>query len=225
MRRNNIFRICLVLSLSLHAGFILPWSFLNFFVKKDAGCQNIELTYFSGNKTLEARGNEPRDVYAKNTLQEPAKSGAPDIDRKPKAEVRTPSKNKADKEKEEAGAAEAKTAPQEQKTEVTDIETQKGAVYEKYYLDVRSKIKAAIEKNKRGLFKESEIHVRFILDRNGALRNMSLYKTSGGEAADLEQLAIKSIEEAAPFPPFSDKIKEGELQFNLPIRVIRKNVD
>ncbi len=222
MYRDNIFRICLVLSISLHAGLMLPWSFLNLFSKTYAGYQNIELTYFSGNKTLEARVNELQDVYAKKTSPESIKSSTPDVDRKPKAEVKTPAEDKTDKEKEAGSTTEAKTAAQEQKVEVADIGAQKGAVYEKYYLDVRDKIRLVIEKNKRGFLKESEIYVRFVVDKNGGLKDLRLYKASGRDAASLEVLAVRSIKEAAPFPPFSDKIKEEELQFNLPIRVIRK---
>ena len=201
---------------------MLPWLFRNFFATKDAGYQNIELTYFSGTKTLEARVNEFENVYAKKASRGSIKSSMPDVEPKPKAEVKTPAEDKTDKEEETGSATEAKVAAEEQKVEVVDIGIQKGAVYEKYYLDVRDKIRSVIEKNKRGLLKESEIYVHFVVDKNGALKDLRLYKTSGNDAGNLEILAIRSIKKAAPFPPFSDKIKEDELQFNLPIRVIRK---
>lgn len=222
MYRDNIFRICLILSISLHAGIMIPWSFLNFFAAKDAGCQNIELTYFSGAKAMEARVNKLQDAYAKKLSPEPVKSNTPDVEPKPNAEVRTPAENKLNKEKEEGSAVAEKAAAQEHEIEIPDIGAQKGAVYEKYYLDVRGKIRSIIEKNKRAQLKESEIYVRFVVDRQGALRDLRLYKASGAGAGNLEALAIRSIKEAAPFPPFGDKIKEDELQFNLPIRVIRK---
>ena len=150
MRRDTIFRICLIISISLHAGLMLPWLFRNFFATKDAGYQNIELTYFSGTKTLEARVNEFENVYAKKASRGSIKSSMPDVEPKPKAEVKTPAEDKTDKEEETGSATEAKVAAEEQKVEVVDIGIQKGAVYEKYYLDVRDKIRSVIEKNKRG---------------------------------------------------------------------------
>ncbi len=70
--------------------------------------------------------------------------------------------------------------------------------------------------------RESEVGIKFVLDRNGNLKDIFLYRGTGPDASSLEKLAVKSVKEASPFPPFSDKIKEGELQFNLPIRVVSK---
>lgn len=140
-----------------------------------------------------------------------------------KNQAETPAEKSFKREENSRNTNEIKTNQSEEILEIADIGDRKGAVYEKYYLDVRNKIKSTVEKNKRGLFKESEIYVRFTLDRTGALKDISLYKAGGSEFAELERLAIKSIKEAAPFQSFDDKIKEDELQFNLPIRVIRKN--
>jgi hypothetical protein len=106
---------------------------------------------------------------------------------------------------------------------VIGITGKKGAAYEKYYIEVREKIRAVIEKNKRGPLPESEIYVKFIVERSGALKNVFLYKNGPIDADGLTSLAVESIKEAAPFPSFADSIKEDELQFNLPVRVVLRD--
>jgi TonB family protein len=90
------------------------------------------------------------------------------------------------------------------------------SAYEKYYLGVREKIKSILEE--RSFAKEGEVYVEFIINRNGFLRDLSLYKSSSANIRNLEVTALESIEQASPFPPFGDEMDEKELLFKLPIR-------
>ncbi|MBL7071303.1 MAG: hypothetical protein ISS26_03920 [Candidatus Omnitrophica bacterium] len=87
-----------------------------------------------------------------------------------------------------------------------------------YYLRVREKIKSVLDKNKKGFAGEGELHVRFIVERSGALKNLTLYRRYGRDIRKLGPIALNSIKEAAPFPPFTSEMRESELIFKLPIR-------
>ncbi len=48
MFKDNAFRICLIASISIHFGLMMPWPFLNFLLKQPrTQLPNIEMTYFS----------------------------------------------------------------------------------------------------------------------------------------------------------------------------------
>lgn len=235
MYADAIFGICLILSISAHLVLLLPWPSLHFHSRPKVPFQKMELTYLNKTKIAAAPAvmlaplAVPKASAPIEARLAPVSAAKPDTG-KAAAENLTAKKDEQKPATETlpkkeagpqiaAGHAEKKNDP----GGVIDIGTQKGVVYEKYYLDVREKIRGVIEKNRKGLLRESEVCVKFIVERNGALKDLYLYKSNGADAGSLEELALKSIKEAAPFHPFSDKIKEVELQFNLPIRVIRNN--
>ncbi|MDD5679899.1 MAG: TonB C-terminal domain-containing protein [Candidatus Omnitrophica bacterium] len=235
MYTDSIFKICLIVSVSAHLCLVLPWPFLSFLLKPDMPSQKIETVYFNENKIAHAAiiDIKPQSM-PKPSVSSEIKSGSDSAAKasgshdtpKPvltKKEEQKPIQEVSVKKEEIPKSTARRTEEKRNEVEIIDLGTQKGIAYEKYFLDVREKIRSIIEKNKRTFLKESEVCVRFILDRNGMLRDLYLYKSSGTDAGSLERLAVKSIKEAAPFPPFTGKIKEGELQFNLPIRVIRKD--
>ena len=88
-------------------------------------------------------------------------------------------------------------------------------------LTIREMIRTAIEKNCKRIPKEGDVSVRFIIDRNGNIKEVALYKTSRRGIKFLENIAIRSIKEASPFPPFSDEMQDKELPLILPIRFTR----
>lgn len=91
-------------------------------------------------------------------------------------------------------------------------------VREDYCLKVREEIKSMLEKNGRHFIREGNVYVRFIINRDGTLKDLVLYKKTARGMQPLERIVIKSIKEASPFLPFDDSIKEAELPFDLPIR-------
>ncbi len=93
-----------------------------------------------------------------------------------------------------------------------------GGTLENYYLKVREEIKSALEKHGKRFTREGEVYVKFIISKDGALKELALYKNSTRGASSLEAIAIKSIKEASPFPPFDDGINKAELPFKVPIR-------
>lgn len=234
---DSIFRICLIVSISVHICLLLPWPFLDFLSKPEIPFQKIEMTYFNEKEISRPAIRDIKPAAATNQPVTPPEIKSSDISSAAKTaaghgvsepasakkeEEQKPIKEVGVKKEEKPNNAAAHIEEKRDRVEIIEIGAQKGVVYEKYYFDVREKIRSIIEKNKRGVLKESEVCVRFIVDRNGALKDLYLYKSSGPDAGSLERLAVKSIKEASPFPPFTDRIKEGELQFNLPIRVIRR---
>lgn len=238
MHTSDIFRICLIVSMTAHLAFFAPWTFLYFKPMPRASFQKVELTYFnkikmsdipvcpSGQKiapsVMSKLSVSPEIKPAADVIKSGAGQSAGEKISAKKSE-QDPIKEMPVKKEEKPQITAARAEKKNDNDNVIDIGAQKGVVYEKYYLDVREKIRGVIEKNRKELLKESEVCVKFIVERSGALKNIYLYKSSGVDAGGLENLAVKSIKEAAPFQPFIDKIKEDELQFNLPIRVIRKD--
>ena len=232
---DSIFRICLIVSISVHLAFFVPWPFLHFQSKPKVPFQNLELTYFNKAKMPDTPVTKmtppvmpklsvlPETKPAAGNVIKPGTSQSAGEKISAKKDEQNPIKEIPVKKEEKPQIAASHTEKKNDNDSVIDIGTQKGVVYEKYYLDVREKIRGIIEKNRKGFLKESEVCVKFIVERNGTLKDLYLYKSSGADAGSLENLAVKSIKEAAPFHPFTDKIKEDELQFNLPIRVIRKD--
>jgi len=224
MHTDNIFRLCIIVSISLHLCLVLPWPFLNFLSKPETPFQKMEMTYFNEKEMPRPKSITLSEIKSGNTALAAKTADSHNISESAPAKKKEqePVKEMTTKKEEKPVDSARPVDEKRENSEIIEIGTQKGVVYEKYYLDVREKIKAIIEKNKRGILNESEVCIRFIVDRNGTLKDLYLYKSSGREAGNLEKLAVKSIRAASPFPPFTDKIKENELQFNLPIRVIRR---
>ena len=234
MYTDSLFRICLIASVSIHLCLISPWSLPNLLPKREIPLsRKIEMTYLKENKIVPAPAKDIKLQAGRGIPIHPEIKNGDGLLDKPAGQFKAPEpvsvkaeelksiKDSIVKKEENVRIAAEQTKENRNKVEIIDIGTRKGTVYEKYYFDVRERIRSVIEKNKQDILKESEVCIRFIVDRNGNLKDIYLYKSNGPDADSLERLAVKSIREAAPFPPFTSKINEGELQFNLPIKVIR----
>ncbi|MFH0839737.1 MAG: hypothetical protein V1883_01820 [Candidatus Omnitrophota bacterium] len=202
---------------------------MNIFSKNNSAVQNIDLVYLAGDKLPDiVRISNSKPVFPKNTAPVVRESGTEDKkaplaakkyenpDISPKNEAKKP-EEAAFKENVGKNTAEIKGSDPEAQPKIVDIGSRKGIVYEEYFRSIRDKIKTIIEKNKRGRFGKNDIYVKFIVNKSGALKDISLYKSSGPNSRLLEEVAIRSIREAAPFLPFGEGIKENELSLNLKI--------
>ncbi len=88
--------------------------------------------------------------------------------------------------------------------------------YANYYSLVRARIK------QRAYFNYSdnyigEVYLTFILTSDGALKELQILenRTTGGSF--LRTIGLKSVKEAAPFPPFPKELRYPELTFNVVI--------
>ncbi|HDN86194.1 MAG: hypothetical protein DRP68_03875 [Candidatus Omnitrophota bacterium] len=94
-------------------------------------------------------------------------------------------------------------------------EIKKSPVYMNYYRMIREKIK-----EKAYSYYNSEesgmVHLSFIVFKNGILKGLNLVDAST-TSKELVMIAIKSIREAAPFPPFPEELNYSQLHFNVSI--------
>ncbi len=87
--------------------------------------------------------------------------------------------------------------------------------YRSYYSLVREKIRKYAYFYYRKL-EEGEIYLAFSLTPDGTLTNLVIDDARSTDSAYLKEIARKSVEEAAPYPPFPQKLKKhAELAFNV----------
>ncbi|MDP3790071.1 MAG: TonB C-terminal domain-containing protein [Candidatus Omnitrophota bacterium] len=223
MYTGSIFRICIIVSISAHLAFFAPWPFVHFQSRPKVPFQKLELTYLNRNKTPEKPAVKitapivPK-LSALPEIKPPAANiikpdSGQDAAKNPlvKKEESVPPKETPAKADEAMRVSVGQAEEKEAADVAIDIGHRKGAAYEKYYLDIREKIRSTVEKNTKRILRESEVSIRFIIDRGGALKKIYVFKRSGPDAAIWEEIVIQNIKKVAPFPPFTEKIKEAEL--------------
>ena len=88
--------------------------------------------------------------------------------------------------------------------------------YANYYSLVRARIK------QRAYFNYSdnyigEVYLTFILTNDGALKELQILENRTTAQQFLRTIGLKSVKEAAPFPPFPKELNYPELTFNVVI--------
>lgn len=91
----------------------------------------------------------------------------------------------------------------------------KEPVFLDYYRAIREKIKNSANRNKPLFFKPGEVCVFFVLDNKGNLKRLKIIDSKTTEDPLLREIALKSIEEASPFPPFPKELKREQIAFNI----------
>lgn len=89
--------------------------------------------------------------------------------------------------------------------------------YIQYYELIRESIKKYVSKNYTRFREEGIIEVAFTLNKNGILKNLAVDTSKSIKSPRLKTIALKSIKEASPFPPFPDSLKKKELAFAIAI--------
>ncbi|MCM8765359.1 MAG: energy transducer TonB [Candidatus Omnitrophica bacterium] len=91
----------------------------------------------------------------------------------------------------------------------------KEPVFLDYYRAIREKIKISAQRNKPLFFKAGEICIFFILDSKGNLRRLKIIEAKSSHDPLLREIALRSVEEASPFPPFPQELKREQIAFNI----------
>jgi len=87
--------------------------------------------------------------------------------------------------------------------------------YRSYYSLVREKIRKYAYFYYRKL-EEGEVYLTFSLTPQGALKDIIINDTQSTVSLYLKEITLKSVTEAAPYPPFPQKLqKHTELAFNV----------
>lgn len=94
-------------------------------------------------------------------------------------------------------------------------ETFKTPEYRHYYQIIREKIRKYAYYNYKKL-EEGEVFLTFSLRSDGSLEDVSLKPDRSSSSKFLRDIALKSVEEAAPYPEFPAKLKNNpRLSFNV----------
>jgi outer membrane biosynthesis protein TonB len=96
-----------------------------------------------------------------------------------------------------------------------DMETFKSPAYKSYYQVVREKIRQCAYSNYRKLYK-GEVYLSFIISSEGSLREAVLNEAKSSSHDYLKTIALKSLNDAAPFPAFPKELKDKkDLSFHV----------
>lgn len=95
-------------------------------------------------------------------------------------------------------------------------ELKKNLAYMSYYHLIRDKISLNAHRNYDGKNK-GEVFIRFCVSRDGTLKNVELYSKSVSNK-NLKNIVLKSIKDAAPFPPFPPELsRHSSIPFSVSI--------
>ena len=194
MLNDPIFRIALGVSISLHFAAVSWGSFsLPKPLEKDA--EKIEITYL--------KFEVPEEKMLENVPREY------DIEKK---ELKTSTaKNPQEIVSKDQGAL-----PSENYLKKEELERLEE--YIQYYELLRERIKQSVATHYRSERKEGGADIVFTLKRSGLLESL----TVSCDSEKLSGIAKKSIKNAAPFPPFPEKLTQKNLTFSIAIIFTQK---
>jgi len=95
-------------------------------------------------------------------------------------------------------------------------EKMKNPVYNNYYQIVREKIRHRAYTN-YDKYETGEVYLTFVVTSDGRLKGVKLIEEKTRAANYLQDIALKSINDAAPFPAFPKNLQFPELSFNVVI--------
>ena len=204
----------IVASMIIHGIFIYPWSFTKIHLQHEILFKKIELTYFKNDLSNPIVKEQNPITSLNQTDAKPADQANP---RKLKIDLSGLAINTDDKDLNSGASEEG----QKKSKKIAGIET--GNIHmkktqEDYFLTVREKIKEILEKNKNKFQREGDVYVQFKIGSDGLLTDLSLAKNGDSASGSLEKIALESVRNASPFPPFKKEISDKELFFKLPIR-------
>jgi protein TonB len=87
--------------------------------------------------------------------------------------------------------------------------------YLNYYQIVREEIRRCAYRNYSRGFAEGEAYISFTLLSNGQLKEAKIIDEKSTHIPFLKEIALKSIRDASPFPPFPKDINSAQLSFNV----------
>jgi len=97
-----------------------------------------------------------------------------------------------------------------------DINKINSPSYISYYQIVREKIKHSAYRNYTRT-ETGEVYLSFVISRDGLLKEVRLNQEKSSPNTYLNEIALKSINDASPFPNFPQELNYPQLSFNVAI--------
>jgi len=119
-----------------------------------------------------------------------------------------------------AKAGAKKETPQELAKKQARIRSTKD--YINYYQLIREKIRQRLKSNYRRYHGEGDVGLVFILRSNGSLEALDIERASSTKDASLIDIAVSSLRQASPLPPFPKALAIPKMAFNLTVSFKRE---
>ena len=98
-----------------------------------------------------------------------------------------------------------------------------GKDYMDYYHAVRERVVQKLKGNYRDHYRDGDVDLSFILNSNGSLGRIDVDLGKSTTDKKLIDIALLSLQQAAPFSPFPKALDAAELPFSLTISFKEKN--
>ena len=86
-------------------------------------------------------------------------------------------------------------------------------VFATYYQAIREKIRKAAKRRYEGKRDSGDVSLGFTLFSNGRLKEASVFRKTSQATSNLGVLAVQSLVDASPFPPFPGRFEREQLSF------------
>jgi outer membrane biosynthesis protein TonB len=212
MSENKTFQLALATSFLIHSIFIFAIPRMPFFPTKRA-LENIQITYYKL-----AEKPKKKEIIARKIEPAPA-AKLPAIKKEEIINPPKPALKKVEKSIPLPESAAVKEIKEKKFEAVVEEEKNdaKRAMYIDYYRAVREKIRQCADANcttnKR--LGEGEIFLSFIVASSGELLQVRVVDGKSINDPLLRGIAINSIRDASPFPPFPQGMSQYQITFNV----------
>lgn len=89
--------------------------------------------------------------------------------------------------------------------------------YINYYQLIREKIRQRLKERYSRVCGEGDVAVVFILNSSGSLSAVEIEEAKSTRDSNLGQIAVASVKDAAPFPPFPGELPVAKMSFDLTV--------
>jgi len=212
MRESKNFQIAILVSVLVHSVFFLGIPGMPFLPSR-RHLENLKITYYKIKEMPEKKkiiGKRPESIIKKlpkikkEEILEPPKAAA-EKTKKTKSETRRVTVAKKAKEKR------FETVIKEEQDDA------KKATYISYYRTVREKIRQRADRNypRNRSLGEGEVFLSFVVTSSGELLQIRVIDKASVNDALLRNIAIDSVRDASPFPPFPKGMSQYQITFNV----------
>jgi TonB family protein len=118
--------------------------------------------------------------------------------------------------KTEAKKAPCKISPAKSRiAQKTEAKIKATKDYVSYYQLIREKIRNRLKDNHRTYYREGDVRLIFTLKSDGSLASVEVDELGSVNNQTLFDIAVRSVREAAPFPPFPKALSLPKMSFDL----------
>ncbi len=212
MTDNKTLQLALLISILAHAVFFLGIPNMPFLPSKRS-LETLKITYY---KIKEM----PEKKVAARKRAEPIARKLPEIKKEDMLKPVKPAGRKRSNARTEARRIVPGKKAEEKKFETVikeEADEAKRATYISYYRAVRERIRQQADRNyprRRGLG-QGEVFLSFVVASSGELLQVGVVNERSTSTTVLRKIAIDSIRDSSPFPPFPKGMSQYQITFNV----------